>query len=135
MKTLSQPALPCWNGKFEKFKYRLTPKYNFLFFYFPNTIFFLLYSMVTQLHIHVHILFLHIIMLHHKWLHSRTSLLIHSKGNGLYLLTRSSSTTPIPLPLPWQPQVYSTTSFLIESQGLKDLCRENIIVLVWFSAG
>ena len=28
--------------------------------------FFLLYSMVTQLHIHVHILFLHIIMLHHK---------------------------------------------------------------------
>ena len=30
--------------------------------------FFLLYSMVTQLHIHVHILFSHIIMLHHKWL-------------------------------------------------------------------
>ena len=28
---------------------------------------FLLYSMVTQLHIHVHILFSHIIMLHHKW--------------------------------------------------------------------
>ena len=24
--------------------------------------------MVTQLHMHVHILFLHIIMLHHKWL-------------------------------------------------------------------
>ena len=34
--------------------------------YFPNTIFFLLYSMVTQLHIHVYILFSHIIMLHHK---------------------------------------------------------------------
>ena len=32
--------------------------------YFPDTIFFLLYSMVTQLHI----LFLHITMLHHKWL-------------------------------------------------------------------
>jgi len=28
----------------------------------------LLYSMVTQLHIHVYILFSHIIMLHHKWL-------------------------------------------------------------------
>ena len=38
-----------------------------LFFnYFPNTNFFLLYSMMTQLHIHVHILFSHIIMLHHK---------------------------------------------------------------------
>ena len=44
--------------------------FSYLFFncYFPNTIFFLLYSMVTQLHIHVHILFSHIIMLHHKWL-------------------------------------------------------------------
>ena len=40
MKTLSQPALPCWNGKFEKFKYRLTPKYNFLFFLFPQYNFF-----------------------------------------------------------------------------------------------
>ena len=42
----------------------------FFFFdsYFPNTIFFLLYSMVTQLHIHVHILFSHKIMLRHKWL-------------------------------------------------------------------
>ena len=29
---------------------------------------FVLYSKVTQLHIHVHILFSHIIMLHHKWL-------------------------------------------------------------------
>ena len=29
---------------------------------------FLLYSKVTQLHIHVHILFSHIIMLHHKQL-------------------------------------------------------------------
>lgn len=35
---------------------------------FPNIIFFLLYSMVTQLHIHVHILLSHIIMFHHKWL-------------------------------------------------------------------
>ena len=28
---------------------------------------FLLYRMVTHLHIHVYILFYHIIMLHHKW--------------------------------------------------------------------
>ena len=34
--------------------------------YFSNTIFFLLYSLVTQLHIHVHILFSHIIMLHKR---------------------------------------------------------------------
>jgi len=40
-----------------------------IYFLFPQYItFFLLYSMVTQLHIHVRILFLHIIMLHHKWL-------------------------------------------------------------------
>ena len=39
--------------------FKLFPQYNF---------FFLLYSMVTQLHIHVYILFSHIIMLHHKWL-------------------------------------------------------------------
>ena len=36
--------------------------------YFPNTLFSLLYSMVIQLHIHVHILFSHIIMLHHRCL-------------------------------------------------------------------
>ena len=30
---------------------------------------FLLYSKVTQLYIQVYILFSHIIMLHHKWLH------------------------------------------------------------------
>ena len=35
---------------------------------FPQYNFFLLYNMVIQLHIYVHILFLHIIMLHHKWL-------------------------------------------------------------------
>ena len=35
---------------------------------FPQYNFFLLYSMVTQFYIHVHILFSHIIMLHHKWL-------------------------------------------------------------------
>ena len=47
----------------------------FLFFviiifnsYFPNTFFFLLYSMMSQLHIHVYILFSHSIMLHHEWL-------------------------------------------------------------------
>ena len=39
---------------------------NFLNCYFPNTIFFLLHSIVTQLHIYVYILFSHIIVLHHK---------------------------------------------------------------------
>ena len=44
--------------------------YNlFYFFLFSQyIIFFLLYSMVTQLHKHVYIFFSHIIMLHHKWL-------------------------------------------------------------------
>ena len=37
--------------------------------YFPNTFFPQLYSMVTQLYLHVYILVSHIIMLHHKWLH------------------------------------------------------------------
>ena len=43
--------------------------YSVLFYfliYFPNQFFFLLFSMVTQLYIHVHILLSHIIMLHHK---------------------------------------------------------------------
>ena len=34
--------------------------------YFPNTFFPQLYSMVTQLYLHVYILVSHIIMLHHK---------------------------------------------------------------------
>ena len=44
---------------------------NFLSFFIvisPIHFFFLLYSMVTQLHMHVYISFSHIIMLHHKWL-------------------------------------------------------------------
>ena len=41
---------------------------NFFYCYFPDTIFFLLYSVVTQLHMHVYITFSLIIMLHHKWL-------------------------------------------------------------------
>ena len=88
--------------------------YLFLFFLFPQyIIFFLLYSMVTQLHIHIYILFSHIISLHlsdqtqFPVLHSRISLLIHSKGNSLYPLTPSSQSLPLPLPPPWQPQVYS----------------------------
>ena len=43
--------------------------FKFFYCYFPKTIFFLLNSMVTKLHIHEYILFSHIIMLHHKWLH------------------------------------------------------------------
>ena len=55
-----------------------TPKLNYLtefiyfilFFYYclSNIIFPLLYSIVTLLSIHVHILFSHITMLRHKWL-------------------------------------------------------------------
>ena len=40
----------------------------FFFYYFPNTIFFPLYSMGTQLHMHVYILFSPIIMLRCKYL-------------------------------------------------------------------
>ena len=49
---------------------------------------FLLYSKVTQSHIHGYILFSHMIILHHKWLdrvlllYSRISFLFHSKGNS-----------------------------------------------------
>ena len=40
----------------------------YVFSYFPNANFFLLYSMVTPLPMHVHILFSPIITLHRKWL-------------------------------------------------------------------
>uniref|UniRef100_A0A8D0TWN9 Phospholipid-transporting ATPase n=1 Tax=Sus scrofa TaxID=9823 RepID=A0A8D0TWN9_PIG len=38
-------------------------------------------------------------------LHSRISLLIHSKSNSLPLLTPNSQSIPLPPPSPWQPQV------------------------------
>ena len=47
-----------WRMKFVVFFFK------FFYCYFPNAIFFLLYSVVTQLYIHVYILFSHIIMLH-----------------------------------------------------------------------
>jgi len=40
-------------------------------------------------------------------LHSRISLLIHSKGNSLHLLTPNSQSLALPPPPPWQPQIYS----------------------------
>ena len=43
------------------------PHFIYLFM-FGGNFFFLLYSMMIQLHIHVYILFSHIIKLHHKWL-------------------------------------------------------------------
>ena len=78
----------------------------FLFVFLPFIIFslyafFLLYSMVTQLHIHVYILFSHITCsiisdyTEFPVLYSRIPLLIHPEGNGLHLLTPSSQ--PIPL--------------------------------------
>ena len=69
--------LPCWSPKLLPLKDYLVFSWTFFFtsptitfFNFPNTLllFFLLYSMVTQLHIHVFILFSLIIMLHPKWL-------------------------------------------------------------------
>ena len=65
--------------------------------------------MVTQLHIHVYIIFSPIVVLRCKYLDIDLSatqqdlMLIHFKGNSLYLLTPSSPTTPL-LP-PWQPHV------------------------------
>ena len=79
---------------------------------FPSGILFHCSRMGTPLnfqllHLHVHILFSHIIMLRHKiWfpvLYGRISLLIHSKGSSLHLLTPNSQF--ILLPPPWQPQV------------------------------
>ena len=73
---------------------------------------FLLYSKMTQSHIHIYVLFLtSSIMLHHKWLDivpsaiQQDSLPIHSEGNSLHLLTPDSQSIPLPPPLPWQPQV------------------------------
>ena len=65
--------------------------------YFPNTIFFLLHSMVTQLHIHVYILFSHIIVLHHKWLDIVPSATQQDlTANSLHLLTPSTPSIPLP---------------------------------------
>ena len=83
----------------------------FLFLFFSITaglqcsVNFLLYSRVTQSYVHRHILFSHIIMLHHKCLNivpSRISLLIHYKGNSLHLLMPNSQSIPLPPLLPWQ---------------------------------
>ena len=89
------------------------------FFIIPDlqcSVNFLLYSMVTQLHIHVQILFSHIIIpIINDWilfpvLHSRISLLIHSKGQSPHLLTPSSqSIRPPPL------SIMSTRSLFCKS--------------------
>ena len=69
---------------------------------------FLLYSMVTQLHIHVQILFSHIScsiisdQIQPPVLHRRILLLIHSKANSMHLLTPSSQYILLPPPPPWR---------------------------------
>ena len=59
------PIILFYNSKMLQMHYM-----SFILFFVisPIQLFFLLYTMVTQLHIHVHILFSHIITLHHKWL-------------------------------------------------------------------
>ena len=71
-----------------------------------SSVSFLLHNKLTRSHIHVYILFSHIVMLHHKWLDKVPSTIqqylidypfqrqwfasinpIHSKGNSLHLLT------------------------------------------------
>jgi len=72
-----------------------------------------------------------IIMLHHKWLdrvpsatlHSRISLLIHSKGNSLHPLTPKSQSIPLPPSAPWQPQVCSPCPWFFFSVVLPELTK------------
>ena len=84
-------------------------------FFSLNTLFFffLLYSMVTQSHIHIYILFSHILNLPGL---SRISLLIHSKGKSLHLLTPSSQTIPLPPPPHWSFRA-SRLGILVEGAG------------------
>ena len=80
--------------------------FYFIFYHLFIHIYFLLYSTVTQLHLHVYILFSHITcciiidQTEFPVLHSRIPLLIHSKGNSLHLLTPSSPTPPTTSPSP-----------------------------------
>ena len=67
--------------------FKILKFFIFLIVISPIQFYFLLYSMVTQLHIHVHILLSHIIMLHHKWLNIVLSLfLIETKSYDFCLL-------------------------------------------------
>ena len=80
--------------------------------YFPNTIFFLLYIMVTQLHIHIHIPFLHIITFHHKWLDIVSSATQQDltanpfQRQEFVSINPKLPNQPLPLLPPWQIQVY-----------------------------
>ena len=70
---------------------------------------FLLHSEVTQLHIHVYILFSHIVMLHHKWPDIVPSAIQQDPIAYLFqsLLTPNSQSISLPTPPSWQPQVCS----------------------------
>jgi len=76
---------------------------------------FLLYSKVTQSYVYLYIFFsCYLPSCSTPWdrilsslLYSRTSLLIHSKCNSLYLLTPASQSIPLFPPPPQQPQVCS----------------------------
>ena len=67
-------------------------------------------------------------------LHSRISLLIHSKGNSLHLLTTSSQSIPLPPLSPWQPQVYYPSpwfSFLRRCSFVLDV-RFQLCDIIWY---
>ena len=90
------------------------------FFYLPSTLFFFYCTAWWHSYTCMYTFFFsQIIMLHHKWLdmvprlHSRMSLLIHSKGNSLHLLTPSSPSIPLPPPPTWQPQCIHLMHFFI----------------------
>ena len=82
---------------------------------------FLLYSKVTQLYIYMHsfsLIIFHYVPLQVATCSSlcytaRTSLLIHSKCNTLYLLSPNAQAIPLPTLPPWQPQVCSPCAWVL----------------------
>ena len=89
---------------------------------------FLLYSKMTQSHIHIYILFLTLssIMLHHKWLDIVPCAIqqdIIVTWNTWYLLTPDSQSIPLPSSPPWQQQVSSRSPWVFFSCGNVHLCH------------
>jgi len=91
-------------------------KNNLFLIIYLYTYFFLLYSMVTQLHIHVHILFSHTIMLHHKWLDIVPSATQQDPIANPSQRQHSASIYPkLPVPPTPSPSPLATTSLFSKS--------------------